>query len=118
MLKLIMASVNKGLDTSDENFVHGTTGPSQWTMAIRNVLQLRDPDEPDKEVRAFAIMGALRYNSTTAQLAKDLGLCFVEDRFFEGKNVVNTQGSVHWQEEGYFSWVTERQALQGQAQRN
>jgi hypothetical protein len=90
----------KGIDLSVRNFVHMTTGPTIWKLAIMAYLGapiatrmtvLRDQYQSDKKYRK-------RIN--------DLGIYFLSDRFYSGFASLHLNGSTQFKE-GYISWREE-----------
>jgi mannosyltransferase OCH1-like enzyme len=100
VMELLIERAAGGIDTSYEHFVHFHTGPGVWTDAITASL---GSDESD--------MIALSRRNDLPR-ARDLGVCILDWRYFNGFKVRHLFGSRTWGG-GYGRWIEERERLTG-----
>jgi len=92
--------LDNGIDTTNEHFVHETTGPSVWTKAVKAYLTMGD-----KTAQQL-------FEQYTAD-KKDFeakGIYILSSNHFQGIYSKNVYGSLFF-EDGYVKWTDQRDAL-------
>jgi hypothetical protein len=103
VIELIVAEMEKGIDYTNEHFVHQHTGPGIWTRAIHLTL-------------GFPIQQKARFTHKLAQdpahqeRFRKAGVRIEDRPFFFSVNVRNYFGSTQFKS-GYHSWIAERDQL-------
>lgn len=97
----IVKETSKGIDISNEHFVHQYTGPGIWTRVIHEFLGF--PIE-QKARHTYNL-----YRKDPRPFRK-LGIRLEDRPFFSSKMVKNFYGSTQF-EDGYVSWIEERNRL-------
>jgi alpha 1,6-mannosyltransferase len=90
-----------GIDTTDEHFVHSTTGPAIWTDALKSYLGL------EHLTNAKSV-----YNMYTKDKSYFVtkGIYILSEGYFNYIYTKNMYGSKYFGE-GYISWIDERDNL-------
>ena len=109
VLRLIVERVNsrKGLNLTDENFVHHYTGPGVFTNGVGRELARR-LRLPSHSVNWSPRQWIEHLNTTNG--AKSRGICLEEQGFFGGDNVRNIYASQQ-NFTGWASWTKGANAL-------
>jgi mannosyltransferase OCH1-like enzyme len=88
--------LEKGIDKSDPNFVHATTGPGIWTEAIKDYLML--PTLSAKEIFEAYKRDTDKFNN--------IGLYILDAKYFASIYSKNLYGSQTFGD-GYVKWIDE-----------
>lgn len=107
VINLVVAECEKGVDTSDEHFVHHHTGPGIWTRAIHQVLGY------PREQKARHTYNLYQTQSEHRQRFEQLGMRLEDRPYFYSQMVRNLYGSTQFTDDGYVSWLKERDQLLG-----
>lgn len=107
VIDLVVAECEKGIDTSDEHFVHHHTGPGMWTRAIHQVLGY------PSEQKARHTYNLYQKQSEHRQRFEQLGMRLEDRPYFYSQMVRNLYGSTQFTDDGYVSWLKERDQLVG-----
>lgn len=103
VIKMINKEVSKGIDTTDEHFVHKYTGPGIWTKSIMKTLGLSG-DETSLSVQS------MYKNIKYKKLFDYYGIVVKSDTFFNGDVVKHYFASQNF-DEHYESWLDEKDDL-------
>lgn len=99
VLEMIKRRWRDGVRLEDEHFVHWHTGPAVWTNALLEYLQL------DGQTPARACASASGESS---------GIRLLDETAFNGGYVRHLYGSRVWgRDNGYVSWIDERDRVSG-----
>lgn len=109
VIDLVVEECEKGIDTSNEHFVHQHTGPGIWTRAIHYVL------EYPKEQKARHTYNLYRTQPEHRQRFERLGMRIEDRPYFFSEMVRNLYGSTQFSDDGYISWTKERDQLMHQS---
>lgn len=90
----------KGIDLTTPHFVHKTTGPTIWKLAILSYL-----GEPSS-LRMAALWDKYQSDQLYKKRINDLGIYFLPDHFYSGFASIHLNGSTQFGE-GYISWQGE-----------
>jgi mannosyltransferase OCH1-like enzyme len=108
VVRLIVEEAQKGIDTSQEHFVHHHTGPGMWTRAIHQFLGYPKEQKARHTYRLFQTTDRARFEKW--------GIRLESDTYFSKEMVKNLFGSTQFGD-GYISWMEQRKALQNATQR-
>jgi len=105
VIDLVVRECEKGIDLSDEHFVHRHTGPGIWTRAIHQTLGY----PPEQKARHTYTLYQTQPEHRRRFDAMGIRL---EDRpFFYSQMVRNLYGSTQFTDDGYVSWTDQRDQL-------
>jgi mannosyltransferase OCH1-like enzyme len=104
VIDLVVKECEKGIDMSNEHFVHQHTGPGIWTRAIHKVLGY---PEAQKARHTYDLY---RTQPEHRQRFDRLGIRLEDVSFFGSEMVSNLYGSQKFGD-GYVSWTDERALL-------
>lgn len=102
VLTLIVEEAQRGVDVSQEHFVHQHTGPGMWTRAIHQFLGFPKEQKAQHTYRLFQTTERARFEKW--------GIRLESERFFSKEMVKNLFGSTQFGD-GYVSWMVQRDAL-------
>lgn len=98
VLDLIVERFQKGIDYSNEHFVHEHSGPAVWTDAIREIMEVD------------ATPGEIANSADYRRKAMEQGIYILDVEAFRGRFCINEYGSTnfvdHWS-----SWTQQRAEL-------
>lgn len=103
VIQMITDDAEKGIDTSDEHFVHKHTGPGIWTRAIHRTLGF---PEDQKAATTYALYKDPKTNG----VFKTFRVRLEDVAFFSKEKVRNLYGSTQFGD-GYTSWMDERNKI-------
>lgn len=98
--------IDNGINTSNEHFVHETTGPSIWTKAIKAYLNKNDKT-------AQQLFEEYETNKSPFQ---ERGIYILSSKHFQGIYSENVYGSLFFGD-GYVKWTDQRDALVKESQK-
>jgi len=111
LIDTIVEEARKGIDVANEHFVHFHTGPGIWTRVIHEFMGY------PKEQRARHTYKLYVSDVTHREKFKRYGIRLEDRPFFSSVMVKNLYGSTQFQD-GYHSWMDERDRLRQKHQRN
>jgi len=91
---------DNGIDTSNEHFVHQTTGPSVWTKAIKAYLNMNDKTAQQ----------LFEHYTADKKGFEAKGIYILSADHFQGIYSKNVYGSLFFGD-GYLKWTDQRDAL-------
>jgi mannosyltransferase OCH1-like enzyme len=98
--------IDNGINTSNEHFVHETTGPSIWTKAIKAYL-----NKNDKTAQQL-----FEEYETDKSPFQEKGIYILSSKHFQGIYSENVYGSLFFGD-GYIKWTDQRDELVKQSKK-
>lgn len=104
VIDMIVSEFNKGIDLTNEHFVHKHTGPGIWTRAINKTLGL---NVDQKAIDTWRLYQDPKHKSKFTKL----GIRLESRDFFNREYVQNLYGSTQFKDDNYTSWIAERDKI-------
>lgn len=104
VIQMIVDEFNKGIDLTNEHFVHKHTGPGIWTRAINKTLGF---NLNQKAIDTWKLYKEPKHKRKFTKL----GIRLESRDFFNREYVQNLYGSTQFRDEAYNSWVKERDEI-------
>lgn len=94
-----------GIDISNPHFVHATTGPAIWTLALKSFLGV------DSNLKSIQIYDQYVQDISFRKYINSKGVWLFPQKTFNGEWSCNLYGSQNFSN-GYVKWISEKNNLQ------